>query len=194
MSTFTRVFKAKPLIILLVAGVLQSCSSASTLTPSPTDASSAGSETNQDTPKVPESNNDMQTGTPEKQDTPVSAMAAKYEQDIGKNLDASACDLMDNARSLVETDLGAATSKISEILALLQTYKESIDAYIEDPVVLKEFRDNLDSGIRVGNELKVALVSQDFSGLSNVPILIEHIQGADAVARVSLGTPPVFCS
>ena len=120
---------------------------------------------------------------------PLTEAAKKYEENIGKNLIATSCNIIENLREWVETDLELATGEILKAVNLIKSYKESAATYLADPVAVKEFQDKLDSSIEAASDLQVSLLSQDPSGLSRVPALIEGMQDADKVAKASLGIP-----
>ncbi len=120
---------------------------------------------------------------------PLTEAAKKYEENIGKNLIATSCNIVKNLREWVETDLKLATDEILKAGNLIKNYKQSAATYLTDPSALKEFQGKLDSSIEAISDLQVSLLSGDPSGLSRVPAFIEGMQGADKVAKVSLGIP-----
>lgn len=188
----------KILIVFVAAAVLGSCSQKSTSADeSVSSANSTGTDQGFGS-SMGNSDSTDASGDPvvepgQTQDVepvaPLTAAAEKYEQDIGKNLRAAGCYMMDNIREWVETDLEIASTEVNKVLTLVRTYRESAGTYIADPAALKEFQDNLDSSLAAGAELKVALVSQDTSGLVIIPVILDGIQGADRAAKMSLAIP-----
>ena len=188
----------KILIVFVAAAVLGSCSqnstsadeSVSSANSTGTDQGSGSSMSNSDST---DASGDPVVEPGQTQDAePVASLTAaaeKYEQDIGKNLRAAGCYMMDNIREWVETDLEIASTEVNKVLTLVRTYRESAGTYIADPAALKEFQDNLDSSLAAWAELKVALVSQDTSGLAIIPVILDGIQGADRAAKTSLAIP-----
>lgn len=191
-STYVSTIK-KILIVFVAVAAFGSCSQKSTSTDTGEPTISVNS-----TGAAQDSGSTLVSGTPAtgpdqsqgiESAAPLTAEAEKYEQDIGKNLRAAGCYVIENMREWVETDLEIAAVEVYKVLTLVRTYRESAGTYIADPVALKEFQDKLDSSLAAGDELKVALLSQDGAGLALIPVLIDGIQEADRVAKMSLNIP-----
>lgn len=113
----------------------------------------------------------------------------KYEQNIGINLRATSCDLIANMETWMQTDIELVVGKVSDALTLIKNARDSAATYIPDATALKQFQDSLDSSLRAGDELRIAFVSRDVTGASKMVQLLDGIQEADKVAKVSLKIP-----